>query len=61
MSCLLITGVAALVILRFAWAPLLMAFVLCGVESPSVMVGAIAAIVLVSAIALRERMAGRPW
>ena len=37
------------------------AAVLLGINTPAEMVAAIAAIVLVSAVALREKLAGRPW
>jgi hypothetical protein len=41
LSCVPIVGVAMIFLLRFAWAPILMAFVLVGVTSPSAMLGVI--------------------
>lgn len=41
LSCPLIVGVAAAIIIRFAWAPILMAFVLVGVTSVGTMVAVI--------------------
>ena len=59
MSCLLITGVAMAVLLRFFWPAVLMLFVFAGGTSPSEMIGAIGVLVIVAAAALRERSAGR--
>jgi hypothetical protein len=61
MSCLLITGVTMIFLLRFFWPAVLMAFVLLGVTSPATMLGVILVLVIVGAAALRERLSGRPW
>jgi hypothetical protein len=53
---LVIVAIAALVLLRFAWAPLLMLAVLLGMDSPSQMFGAIVGAVILGAMALRERL-----
>jgi hypothetical protein len=61
LSCLLIVGVAAVVLLRFFWPAGIMLFAFAGVTAPSTMAAAIIGLVLVCAIALRERIAGRPF
>jgi hypothetical protein len=54
-----IVAIAALVLLRFAWAPLLMGAVLLGIETPRDMAAMVIAIVVLAAIALRGRLAER--
>jgi hypothetical protein len=54
----MIVTVAVLVLLRFAWAPLLMGAVLLGIETPKDMAAMVIAIVVLAAIALRERLSG---
>ena len=56
---LMIVTVAAIVVLRFAWAPLLMGAVLLGVTEPRDMAAMVIAIIVLAAIALRERLAER--
>jgi hypothetical protein len=58
-TCLLITTVMAIVLLRFAWAPLLMGAVLLGVETPGEMVAALIGFIILAAVALRDRLNGR--
>ena len=48
-------AIAALVLLRFAWAPLLMGAVLLGIETPRDMAAMVIAIVVLAAIALWGR------
>jgi hypothetical protein len=50
-----VTTVAAVIVLRFFWGPILMGFVMLGVTDVAVVIG----VVILAAIALRERMAGR--
>ena len=62
LSCVLIVGVAAPIVLRFAWKPILIAFVLIGVTSPAaIMLGAIAGLTILGAASLHARFSGRPF
>ena len=54
-------AIAALVLLRFAGAPILMGFVLVGVDSPGTMAAMIIGPVIILAVALQERWNGRPF
>jgi hypothetical protein len=56
---LFIVAVAAPVLLRYAWAPLLMLAVLIGIKTPGDMLGVLVGLVILGAAALRERLAGR--
>jgi hypothetical protein len=56
---LIIIAIAALVLLRFAWAPILMAFILLGIDSPSQMLGVIVGLVILLAAALRRSLLAR--
>src|SRR5262245_20171709 len=58
---LVIVAIAALVLLRFALAPLLMLAVLLGIDSPSQMLGLIVGIVILGAAWLRARLSGKPF
>jgi hypothetical protein len=55
---LMIVTVAAVMVLRFAWAPLLMLAVLFGIDSPSRMLGAFVGLLVLGAVVLRERLSG---
>jgi hypothetical protein len=61
LSCVLIVGAATLIVLRFAWKPILMAFVLVGVTSPAAMLGVIVGAVILGAAALRSKLNGRQF
>ena len=61
MSCLLIVGVAAVVLLRFAWPAAIMVFAFSGVTSPGTMAGVLILLTVLAAIALREKLNGRPF
>jgi hypothetical protein len=52
---LLIVTVAAVIVLRFAWAPLLMGAVLLGIETPRDMAAMVIGIIILAA----KRLAGR--
>jgi hypothetical protein len=54
-----VVAVAALVILSFAWAPLLMLAVLIGIKTPGDMLAILVGLVILGVVALRERLAGR--
>jgi zinc transporter ZupT len=58
---LFIVGIAALIVLRFAWAPMVMAFVLAGVTSPTTMLGAIIGLAILMAASLHAKLNGRPF
>jgi hypothetical protein len=47
--------------LRFAWAPMVMAFVLAGVTSPTTMLGAIIGLAILMAASLHAKLNGRPF
>jgi hypothetical protein len=48
-------------VLRFFWPAVLMAFVLVGVTSPSVMAGLIGVLVILGAASLHARLSGRQF
>ena len=52
---------AAVVLLRFAWAPIAMAFVLVGVTSPGATLGVVVLAVILGAAALHAKLSGRPF
>ena len=54
-------AVAAVVLLRFAWAPIAMAFVLVGVTSPGATLGVVVLAVILGAAALHAKLSGRPF
>jgi hypothetical protein len=57
-----ITAIAVLIVLRFAWKPLLMAAVLLGVvTSPATALGVIVGLVILGAAWLQSRLSGRPF
>jgi hypothetical protein len=59
--CLLIVSVAMIFLLRFAWAPLLMAFVLVDVTSPATMLGVIVGFTTLLAACLQAKLNGKPF
>ena len=61
MSCVMIVGVAALIVLRFAWKPIVTGFVLLGVTSVSTMAGVVIGLILLGAASLHSRLSGRPF
>jgi hypothetical protein len=52
----MIVTVAAIVVLRFFWPAVLMGFVLMGIDSPGTMLAAMVGLVILGAVALRERL-----
>ena len=61
MTCLLISTVAMIVFLWFAWAPVLMLFVLVGLTSVSGMAGVLLGFVILGAAALHSRLNGKSF
>jgi hypothetical protein len=57
----LIVAVAMALVLRFAWAPLLMAAVLLGLKSPSEMFAMLVVLAVVAAAMLHLRLSGKPF
>jgi hypothetical protein len=57
----MIVGVAAEIIIRFAWAPILMAFVLAGVTSVGTMAAVVIGAVVVAAASLHAKLSRRPF
>jgi len=57
--CILIVAVATVILLRFMWPAVLMAFVLVGVTSPSAMLGVIGVLVILGAASLHAKLNGR--
>jgi hypothetical protein len=61
LSCFVITFAAMAMAIFFLWRPLLMAFVLLGVTSPSVMLAMLLAVVIIGAAALQAKASGRQF
>jgi hypothetical protein len=61
MSCVMIVGAAAAIVLRFVWAPIVMAFVLAGVTSVGTMAAIIIGAIILTAAWLQSRLSGRPF
>ena len=54
MSCIFIVSAAAIIVLRFFWPAMVVAFALLGVTSPSAVLGVIVGIVILSAACMRS-------
>ena len=54
MSCIFIVSAAAIIVLRFFWPGMVVAFALLGVTSPSAVLGVIVGIVILSAACMRS-------
>jgi hypothetical protein len=61
LSCVMIVGVATIVLLRFFWPAAIMVFAFTGISSVSGMLGLLAGLMIVGAAALHSRLSGRPF
>jgi hypothetical protein len=58
-TCFILTAIVVVVLLRFFWPAFLLLFIFAGVDSPSTMLTMIVGLVILAAVALRERLNGR--